>query len=85
MEIAQSPINKDHVENKYKEKVRSPLTGVRAFCVKCQGGTISFVRDCAAVSCPLWPFRMGNNPFFGKLSNADAESIEEYEEEEDIA
>ncbi len=44
----------------------SPIKAIRAKCVDCSAGDMSEVRKCVAFNCPLWPFRMGVNPFFGK-------------------
>lgn len=41
----------------------SPLKVMRAKCIDCCGGELGEVRKCTAVSCPLWPYRMGTNPF----------------------
>lgn len=46
--------------------VRNPATAVRQFCLKCMGGSSQLVRECEAVTCPLWMFRTGKNPLFGK-------------------
>jgi hypothetical protein len=40
-----------------------PTKAIRAKCVDCCAGDMSEVRKCVTVSCPLWPFRMGRNPF----------------------
>ena len=37
-----------------------------AKCLDCCGGQPSEVRKCVAVDCPLWPVRMGVNPFHRK-------------------
>ena len=42
---------------------RSPMTVIRAKCLDCSAGQQSEVRRCTAVKCPLWPYRMGSNPF----------------------
>lgn len=52
-----------------KRRVRSPLTAIRAICIDCAGG-VAAVRECGVTCCPLWAFRMGNNPFFGKVHEA---------------
>lgn len=44
----------------------SPLKAIRAKCVDCSGGNMAEARKCVAVTCPLWPMRMGRNPFYGK-------------------
>jgi hypothetical protein len=36
---------------------------VRAKCLDCCGGSEKEVRLCMAIACPLWPLRMGSNPF----------------------
>jgi hypothetical protein len=78
LEMARTPDNAgDQIERAYRQRICSPLTGVRAFCVRCMGNSPRAVKECGATNCPLWPFRMGNNPFFGKLQNADAESTDE--------
>ena len=45
---------------------KTPLRAIRAKCVDCSGGSLGEVRKCVAVTCPLWPMRMGSNPFYGK-------------------
>lgn len=50
----------------YRNRVRNRATGIRAFCVSCLGGQAKRVKFCDAMECPLWPYRMGGNPFFGK-------------------
>ena len=44
----------------------SPIRAIRSKCLDCSGGVVSEVRKCIAVTCSLWPFRMGSNPFHGK-------------------
>lgn len=45
------------------EKITSPLKAIRAFCIECMGGQVREVKDCTAPNCPLYPFRMGKNPY----------------------
>jgi hypothetical protein len=45
------------------ELITSPLRAIRANCIDCMGGQRSLVRDCGLRGCPLWPYRMGKNPF----------------------
>lgn len=49
----------------YLKKVKSPLTGIRAFCVSCMGGQVSEVASCPSRECPLYNFRNGHNPYHG--------------------
>jgi hypothetical protein len=44
----------------------SPIRAIRSKCLDCSAGVVSEVRKCVAVTCALWPFRMGSNPFHGK-------------------
>jgi len=39
------------------------LSAIRAKCLDCSSDAPSEVRRCTVVGCPLWPFRMGTNPF----------------------
>lgn len=41
----------------------SPVKAIRKFCMECVGGNRNYIRECECAHCPLWPFRMGNNPF----------------------
>lgn len=72
----------DAHDTKYADRIKSPVTAVRAFCINCQGGGIANVRNCTNMVCPLFPFRMGSNALFGRIANADAvaEDIEEVQE-----
>lgn len=67
-----------------RARVRNPNTGIRSMCIKCMGGQPVLVRHCATVTCPLWAFRMGTNPLYGRLQDTDteAEVVEDYEAEE---
>lgn len=49
----------------HPEKV---MKAIRAKCIDCAAGQESEVRKCVQVDCPLWPMRMGKNPFHGKSS-----------------
>lgn len=44
-----------------------PIDAIRANCRQCSGGSTAEVRKCVAVACPLWPFRMGYNPYHGSF------------------
>ena len=50
----------------------TPLRAIRAKCVDCSGGSMAEARKCTAVSCPLWPMRMGSNPFYGKKASGSS-------------
>jgi hypothetical protein len=44
---------------------RTPLEAIRAKCLDCCGGVPKEVRLCMALNCPVWPYRMGTDPFRG--------------------
>ena len=46
------------------------LKAIRAKCKDCCGGSEAEVRRCGMIDCPLWPFRMGTNPFRAPPSEA---------------
>ena len=41
----------------------TPLKAVRAKCIDCSGGSIHEVKLCVIPECPLYPFRLGKNPY----------------------
>lgn len=52
-------------ERRYRNRVRNRNTAIVAKCVDC-AGTRKAVTECMDVVCPLWPFRLGKNPYRGK-------------------
>jgi hypothetical protein len=52
-------------EQRYRNRVRNRQTAITAFCVTCAGSRKG-VTECDAVTCPLWAFRFGRNPYRGK-------------------
>lgn len=67
------------IENKYRAAIKNRATAIRAYCVGCMGGSVSDVRDCTSLTCPLHPFRMGKDP----LRGWDIPKVEEIELPED--
>lgn len=53
----------DRIEAKYRERARSPLKAIRAFCVLCMGAQPREVAHCTATTCVLFKFRDGTNPY----------------------
>jgi hypothetical protein len=51
---------------RYKDRVKNPLTAIRANCVECSGGSLKEVSTCRITTCALHPFRMGVNPLHKK-------------------
>lgn len=43
--------------------ITNPVKAIRAFCVECFGGLNSEIKKCQSIDCPLFPFRMGKNPY----------------------
>jgi hypothetical protein len=39
---------------------------IRRKCIDCNGGYLSEVRQCEAIRCPLWLFRLGDDPYRGQ-------------------
>ena len=44
-------------------EITNPIKAIRAFCLECSCGQTSEVKWCPRTVCPLYPFRMGKNPF----------------------
>ena len=49
------------------------LKAIREKCLDCSGGSRAEVKDCLVRSCPLFPFRMGRNPWRREASEATRE------------
>jgi hypothetical protein len=45
---------------------RPILDAVRQNCIECCAGNQAEVRRCRAIACPMWPYRMGANPFVSR-------------------
>lgn len=43
--------------------ITNPVKAIRAFCLECSGDSTAEVKNCPRVNCPLYPFRMGKNPY----------------------
>lgn len=90
MRQAKQPMD-DLTTANYRTKIKTRASAIRGFCVDCQGGEIKGVRECEAMNCPLWPFRMGTDPLRGKVKDIvmdDAPIVDEtgaeiIEEEDD--
>ena len=42
---------------------RPLLNAIRQNCTECCAGAIAEVGRCRMITCPMWPYRMGANPF----------------------
>ena len=45
-----------------KAEITNPVKAIRAFCLECVE-TYNDVKECPAKECPLYPFRLGRNPY----------------------
>jgi hypothetical protein len=62
----QTPFDpKNTSEVRYRNRVTNRAKGITAMCVTCIG-SIKNVRECPDSTCPLWAFRIGGDPFYGK-------------------
>ena len=43
--------------------ISNPVKAIRTFCLECSCGSTAEVKDCPRQVCPLYPFRMGKNPY----------------------
>jgi hypothetical protein len=50
------------------------LRAVRAKCLDCSGGSAAEVSGCRVTACPLYPFRLGRNPWRPDVSPAQREA-----------
>lgn len=55
---------------------KTPVKTIRAKCLDCCAESALEVRECAAVNCPLHPWRMGRRPKDYKPKQKNAESAE---------
>jgi|HubBroStandDraft_6_1064221.scaffolds.fasta_scaffold786147_2 hypothetical protein len=46
----------------------SPMALIRAKCLQCSGDSPTEARYCRVTSCPIWPLRMGKNPWRAPMS-----------------
>ena len=44
-------------------EITNPVKAIRAFCMECSNGQTSEVKACPVYKCPLYPFRLGKNPY----------------------
>lgn len=52
------------------------LRVIREKCLDCVCGVVPEVKRCPSEDCPLWPYRMGKNPFKVRTPNDTAEKRE---------
>ena len=49
-----------------------PGKAMRFKCLDCSGGSTAEVAACPVDDCPLWPFRMGRRPRYGRSIDSGA-------------
>ena len=59
-----------------KEKRLTPIKAIRAKCLECSGDNNAEVRNCVIPSCPLYPYRMGHNPYIKMSEERKAKMAE---------
>ena len=45
------------------DEITNPIKAIRAKCIDCCCGSTAEVKECQATKCPLYPFRLGKNPY----------------------
>lgn len=45
------------------EYKRNPVKAIRDKCIDCMCGQTNEVKQCTTARCPLYPFRLGKNPY----------------------
>lgn len=51
----------------------SPIKAIRAKCLDCSSDDKIEVRECPIIDCPIWPYRMGKNPYNARTKNMSTE------------
>lgn len=83
-EVNTAPIHDNAVTDAARARVKNPKTAIRAYCTVCMSGQPQLIRECESLRCPLWPFRMGTDPFRGfALPKAEDPIIEDETDDED--
>ena len=54
-------------------EITNPVKAIRAKCIDCCCGSTAEVKECPAVKCPLYPFRLGKNPYRQRREMSDEE------------
>ena len=54
-----------------EDKKISPLKAIKEKCMDCCCWQYSEVKKCTATKCPLYPFRMGKNPYIKRSMSED--------------
>lgn len=55
--------------------VKNPVKAIRAFCMECSGDSTAEVKRCPREVCPLYPFRLGKNPYRQRREMTEEEKL----------
>lgn len=58
---------------------KNPVKAILLKCLDCRGGLTSEVDKCQIVTCPLFPFRKGSNPFRSKREMSEEQRTQAIE------
>lgn len=47
----------------YMDYETNPVKAIRKKCLDCSCGSNNEVKECLVTTCPIYPFRLGKNPF----------------------
>ena len=67
--------SKEELNQAVKENT-NVLRAIRLKCLDCSCFQLGEVRDCPVTTCPLYPFRLGENPYRRKRELSEDEKIE---------
>lgn len=56
------------MKSKSTTEQMTPLRAIKLYCKSCAGNSSAELRMCPIPTCPLYPFRFGNNPYKKKRS-----------------
>ena len=51
------------LQNAEERIITNPVKAIRKNCLECCGDSANEVKLCPATECPLYPFRLGKNPY----------------------
>lgn len=66
------------------EKRPTRKSAIRAKCMECSAGSSYEVRKCTVEKCPLWPFRLGKDPYLNAENRkGNPEALRKWKEEKE--
>lgn len=69
----------ENAKPSYVHSVKS--RAMRELCLECMVGQRKEIEICTALACPLYPFRLGENPFAGRSVKAYIDDLKRRREE----